>query len=567
MWLFEPSQYQQAIFEFIRYGKGSGVVDAKAGSGKSSTIEQAYRNHINPALKTLFLTFNKSIAVGLENRLPPTAAVKTLNALGNSLWWRHMTPFTVTVENRKTSISAKKLLGKEANFKDFGFASRSEKILFVKSCLGSIIKLVGFAKMHGLFPNRMDGWMPDVEESWLYFIEQYDLDFVTIEKDIPDYWKVRLTADEATYKKAMERLDFLEKNRIKLSIKLAKHLLIESIQNKEVIDFNDQIYMPLYYNLVPQWKYDIIFVDESQDLSDIQRLLIKRFLKFNGRLIAIGDSRQAIYAWRGSNGDSISIIQQEFGATVLPLSICYRCPKSVIEEAQKIVPEIECSPTADEGLVRHTEAMYFDDVRKGDAILCRRNAPLLGIAYTLLTKGIPVQVLGRDIGNALTELIEKFDCTTVSELSSSLDDYTKALLERYKKKGQEQKAAALEDKVKSINVLIQHKPTWLVSELVAFIENIYTDVVASDFVTLSSIHRSKGLEYRRVIIVESHRLGHAWGNAPAWVVQEEQNLRYVAITRAKEELYLLGRIGFIEGDSNMRHPPNSATCGYQDAVV
>ena len=826
MFSFKPSRYQQAIFDFIKFGSGSAVVDAKAGSGKSTVIEQAYRNYIDPSKKTLILAFNKTIATELQNRLPRTAVVKTLNALGHGLWYQHVAPTKVTFESRKTDNFAKRLLGKDAKFEDFGFDSKAELYSFNRSCYESIVKLVDLAKMHGLFPDRMDGWLPDTEESWAHLIDRFQLDFVNIEADTPDYWKLKLAGDASAYKQAMERLDLLERNRTNLSIRIAKHILIASIQSTNVIDFNDQIYLPVYYNLTPNEKYDFVFVDESQDLSDTQRLLVKRFLKQDGRLIAVGDEKQcqppdtqvlmtggeikrldqiksgdlvasydqqsasfvgasthgnkilqtssreysgnllrikttncetratpnhkwtvrfvgdtnhnivyllrqgdrfrigvcplftqqkilhfgqrcviekanqgwilgifnikreaslyesllaakykiplaafeptdsnlvydregldfivnscllleriyrcltdhgrelnypfwdrkkdypkekttvlttescnlmsdimsvpvyrgreevfwepisvltepysgpvisldvethhtyvadgiathnSIYSWRGSNSESISILRREFNATVLPLSISYRCPKSVVREAQKIVPEIECSPTADEGKVHISEFLYFKDVRRGDAILCRRNAPLLSVAYTLLARGVPVQVLGRDIGRALVTLINKFpDCKTVKDLRKELGLYADTLLERYKEKGQEKKAAALEDKVKSISILIDHKPSGKVADLVFFIENMYTDVAAADLVTLSSIHRCKGLEYPRVIILESHRLGQAWQGAPSWVVQEELNIKYVAYTRAKQELFLLGAVGFI--DDNLKPP-------------
>ena len=54
------SVYQLAVFDFIQNGKGSAIVDAKAGSGKTTTIVEAC-NRLPENLSVLFLAFNKSI--------------------------------------------------------------------------------------------------------------------------------------------------------------------------------------------------------------------------------------------------------------------------------------------------------------------------------------------------------------------------------------------------------------------------------------------------------------------------------------------------------------------------
>ena len=55
--VFKPSKYQQAIYDFITDGEGNTVIDAVAGSGKSTTIVNAL-NIIPQDRKILFLAFN-----------------------------------------------------------------------------------------------------------------------------------------------------------------------------------------------------------------------------------------------------------------------------------------------------------------------------------------------------------------------------------------------------------------------------------------------------------------------------------------------------------------------------
>jgi DNA helicase II / ATP-dependent DNA helicase PcrA len=67
------------------------------------------------------------------------------------------------------------------------------------------------------------------------------------------------------------------------------------------------------------------------------------------------------------------------------------------------------------------------------------------------------------------------------------------------------------------------------------IENLFTDGTAA--VELSTIHRAKGLEVDRVFIIRPDKLPLCWKGQLPWQAKQEQNLKYVAITRAKKELY------------------------------
>ena len=61
-------------------------------------------------------------------------------------------------------------------------------------------------------------------------------------------------------------------------------------------------------------------------------------------------------------------------------------------------------------------------------------------------------------------------------------------------------------------------------------------------IVLSSIHKAKGLEAPRVGILSAHLLPHPMARQE-WSYQQEVNLAYVAITRARRELYIAGNNG------------------------
>ena len=82
---FELSTYQKDILNFIENKTGNLLVDAKAGSGKTSTLVLLADKIIEQNKKCLFLAFNKSIIEELQSRIiSDNCQIKTLHSLGLS---------------------------------------------------------------------------------------------------------------------------------------------------------------------------------------------------------------------------------------------------------------------------------------------------------------------------------------------------------------------------------------------------------------------------------------------------------------------------------------------------
>jgi superfamily I DNA/RNA helicase len=62
---------------------------------------------------------------------------------------------------------------------------------------------------------------------------------------------------------------------------------------------------------------------------------------------------------------------------------------------------------------------------------------------------------------------------------------------------------------------------------------------SAGFVSLSTIHRAKGLESERVFVLEANTLPLSWSGQRPDQAEQERNLLYVALTRAKQDLFLL----------------------------
>ncbi|PWU21892.1 MAG: hypothetical protein C5B49_01955 [Bdellovibrio sp.] len=305
-----------------------------------------------------------------------------------------------------------------------------------------------------------------------------------------------------------------------------------------IIDFDDQLYLPVVYKLKFP-KYDWVFIDEAQDISSIQHVMLERSLNKGGRLVAVGDSHQAIYSFRGADSNSLNKIVETFNCIRLPLSISYRCPKSVVAEAKQYVPHIEAAPTATEGSVVDSGVannIKLYNPEESVMVVCRNNAPLLRLAYFLIAAKVPVRVEGREIGEGLANLIKKLRARTIHDLGPRLEEWHAR--ETAKKLAVDKSAdlSAIDDKYECLLCLLESTQAQTVPELINEVKNLFDPKPGKKYVICSTIHRAKGLESEKVFFLDSWRLPSKYAKTEEQL-QQEHNLAYVAVTRAKQSLH------------------------------
>jgi DNA helicase-2/ATP-dependent DNA helicase PcrA len=324
-------------------------------------------------------------------------------------------------------------------------------------------------------------------------------------------------------------------------IAVAQKLLVRSNQMTDRVDFDDMIYLPLIYP-VKFWQYDTVFIDEAQDTNAARRELVKRLVKRTGKIIAVGDPRQAIYGFTGADADSLDLIKRDFKAKEMPLTITYRCPKNVVAFARRWVNHIEAAPTAPEGSV--TSQTFEDMVQRQDldrnsAILCRNTKPLVQAAFALIRLNIACRIEGRDIGGGLKKLATRWkSIRTLNALDDKLDEWKKKEVAKAKETKKDRKVQEIEDKVDTLKVIMdrcreegQHN----IEHALAYIDRIFGDNV-TDVMTLSTIHKSKGREWNRVFWLDRVNTCPSKAARQMWEFEQENNLQYVAATRAMSEL-------------------------------
>lgn len=474
------SDNQQRIFDFVQNQSGNAIIEAVAGSGKTTTIVEAIKL-VPQSQSTIFLAFNKSIAEELKSR---GVNAKTFHSLCCSAAMRSV---------QATGVSGDKLYQlMKRNF------TADEVFLYASF----VTRLVSLGKQVGILCL-----LPDTYNTWMAIIEHHDLE---------------LDKDNAEIDRAIE---------------IASELLHYS-NNSNMIDFDDMLYLPVLFK-VSLPKFFFIFVDEAQDTNAIQREILRKIMGPRSRLVAVGDPAQAIYGFRGADADSLNLIQKEFHCDRFTLSVSYRCATNIVQHARNWVSFIEPSETAPEGeVITKNYTFELDEFDTKDLVVCRTTRPLISLAFKMLRKRIRVTVMGREIGDGLVRLIKKMDTNDLKVLDEKVEAWKIREMDKALLKFHESKAASIEDKAMCIQMLANEvdEEGGDVSELVNVIEQLFAPSYNS--VTLATIHKAKGLEADTVYWVNSSQCPSKWARQ-RWQKVQEKNLCYVATTRAKTKLVLI----------------------------
>lgn len=255
-------------------------------------------------------------------------------------------------------------------------------------------------------------------------------------------------------------------------------------------------------------------------------------------MLFVGDPRQSIMAFAGADSSSYDRIIAATGAQEFPLSVCYRCPTSHLDLVRQEVPDIEARPGAPEGTIASvSEDDLGDLVRAGDLVLCRMTAPLIAWCFKLIERQIPAKVRGRDLAEELANLARKVGrgapYTTFLARLGMYQRTHRAYLEQ--QEASESVLQTHDDRCAALVACYEGFTACAsVDALCAAIDDLFADDEAT--VWLSTVHRAKGLQARRVFVLSPHALPMRWHGQTPEEEWQERNLYYVAMTRATETL-------------------------------
>ena len=495
---FKPTIEQTAILAAAKRNDDNLMIKAMAGTGKTSTLKLV--SQVLPVRPSLALAFNVKIKKELEAAFPSHFTVKTMNGLGHAAWGKAI--------GKRCGVDGDKL-GKilKAILKAEGIQTQEDDFSVV-------MQLVRRARVMGLVPEGTRGTVlvPDTFDGW------------------------EMVAD-ACYLEATEQ-----------QIWLARRVLHESIKQAYMgnIDYDDQIYMSSLFGGVFE-KFPLVMADEAQDLSPLNHIQIRKSAA--GRLIVVGDPRQAIYAFRGADSSSMDTLRGlRDNWEELPLSTTFRCPKAVVARQQEHAPGYNAADSAPEGEVFFQPATpwKFEDLATigNGAILCRNNAPLFAAALRLIRRGIGCTLMGSEIGKALITLSKKVlpDDAANTELCLALvSEWRDGEISKARANEKEERVALIQDKAECLIAVMENSSAKTAGEIRRTLMTMFEE--RSLRFTLATGHKAKGLEWITVLHLDPWRVPSKYAkqalaeghDAP---MRQEKNLQYVIETRTQQKLVL-----------------------------
>lgn len=568
---FTPTKQQQDVTNFFEStfgpeyaGKLTSIfLNAVAGAGKTSTIMlqietlMKIEKELGRALVACNLSFNTNIRDASKVKMTAigsTVEAKTTNQLGRGILAAAAKDGMCAAPHGKADAKKYKVLAEE-QLQDWKYNKLYfENFKEYNRAVTAVVELVDAVRATQMEPT---------EDNLIDIIMHYRLED-KIDVTAP-YWSLVATSVGLVLKKGISAYN--------------RGCTVEIDGDKEVYkkgwhDFNDQICLPLYLDLAsPTW--DVIFIDEAQDLNVARRMMITRSIKPNGTLFFVGDPDQSIQGFTFSDTDSVDNIIEHTGAVQFPLSVCWRCDSDIIRLAQVLVPRIEARPNAPKGIVDVLSSSKFietlepgykrgSEEKDPDLALCRVKKDLVENCLACIRAGKPAIVRGREIGRGITTLLDDVVAkhpAPVAELYRSIQEYADNKVSKLlKKKNSEQAISDFMDNVDTLSALVggfledEKNQYASIDELKTYIAAKFADDDTEQTnadrvkpIVFSTIHKAKGLEYDRVFILSPELLPHPLSKG-GWQEKQERNIIYVAITRAKKALYFVGGVPALLAD-------------------
>lgn len=541
---YEPSSYQLPILNEVINGKGHLLINAKAGSGKTSTLKMICE--VAPKTsKILNLAFNKKIADEMSAKIQkPNVECSTIHSRGFSTLKSKLSTYGKYTGNPSKGYAHKtKFIDRHAQDWNWvlpieTYESLKEKSDTVRDLIDLIrLSLCGMQKEgenviqkcyeRGLFASmtmaQLAKFMRErlgVEDKLLELCEKHDIVF----------------GDNEHFKAFQIVLEMLKE--------FIGHFEGKTIGKTVDIDFVDMVFLPSVLDFYIFQEYDLVLVDECQDLSACTLQLIKKYVSPTGRMIFVGDKGQAIYGFAGSDSASFQNISEIENVKAFPLNECYRCGKDIINFVRMGNFDNEIIPFSGNGKGEVQMNSSYKEIQSGDLVLCRMTFPLVKLCYQLIGEGKGANVLGKDIGASIINLYKKCKSQNIVDviafMQKEIENTYRKLCKMYPDLTPQQifsfpSYESMQEKVAIVELIISNNGTVTSKDtLTARIESIFTDNIGGG-ITLSTVHKAKGAEADRVFIIENELMPHKRAKKD-WQREQEKNLQYVAYTRAKHYL-------------------------------
>lgn len=466
------SDQQLEIFDAMSAPAGNVMVRARAGAGKTTTVI-AGLEYAPPGGK-LLVAYNRVVAAELRKRAPADVDVRTLHSLGLAMVAQNFGDVRVDQDKGLRIAQAVAHQLPPPQTEEQRAARRS-------------------------FPHRLRTYVGLAKNVQPTSTEQ--LRRTLIEK----VWEPACDIDEL--------------------VRLVRACLTQAALDTQTVDFDDMVYFPRRFGMAMA-PYSLVVVDEWQDMSPGQLWLV---MQAGRRVVGVGDERQAIYSWRGADKNAMQHAVDTLDAEVLPLSTTYRCGYNIVEHVRTTFPDLSdfrAAPGAAPGDVE-TVAEQSLNPQPGDFVLSRKNALLVPHALDCAKRGVPICVTGFNLAKQIKTLVDMSLASTTRELRTWARERKAKEVNLLREQDREDLIPSVVDRFDTL--VAMSFGVNAMSQMMVKVRKLVTDEPTPGTVTFSSVHRAKGHERERVWVLEDSL-------RPLGYSDEEDNIRYVAATRAKHEL-------------------------------
>lgn len=453
-------------------------IDAGAGAAKTSTLALCAEQYVVPSL---YLAFNKTMATEAAERFPGWVTCKTTHGLAYGVFGRPLHAKLARPTGRYENVCG---TGSEV--------AKFFKIAAQETVMGKRITSNGIGQ--------------SVKETVNNF--EYSADETLLIKHV-SYSALKKVAKEDHFDTAFYAAVVLD---------YAKKLWALRTNIRSNILITHDTYLKLYQLSKPDLsEYEIVYLDEAQDTNDCVLDIIKR----QHKVVFVGDQRQQIYGFRGS----VNAMAKIDCATGF-LTTSFRFGQEVADLANIILGK------TGEGALKGWDQLNTEVIRRRDILdlpqkhtrLYRTNAALLSDAVGLIGRGMKVN-LEIDVKDFLRKL--------ESAVELKMGNMSKVKHEDFLAYANWQE-------------LVDESPTGEIGRIYKIIEGghhfevigVLTSHRNTDNpdIIMTTAHKSKGREWDYILLADD--FPSAYNNEGDYVGLEEmeENLLYVAVTRAKKWL-------------------------------
>lgn len=475
---FPPTPQQAAVIEAMADPKQRVIkVEACAGSGKTTLLTMCALALVVPSL---YLAFNKVTATEGSEKFPKHVTCSTTHSVAY---------------RAATNVVRNKLSRPSGRYQNVaGTGSEICKFYQIDS-----IRVDEDTTISGSYMGLL------VKQALARFEQSADLAIGLEHCGVGDYYD-RLKAVDGAIKYV--------KNQV---LAVARRMWADRINPATPVLATHDTYLKLFQLSKPVLHgYEVLYVDEFQDTTPCVLDIVMN--QTSMKIVIVGDARQAIYGWRGAINAMLMV-----DAPSYPLTKSFRYGQAVADVATAVL-ERDMVITGNEAIISQTRRANLGllDETKPYARLFRTNGALLESAVTAIQarQSVAIEIDVKDFA----KLLESAQALRDRNMKEVKHEKMLAYREWDEAKLEAKHDAELKRVVKIVE---EGRSARFIEILLNF--NNFPD----PHITFTTAHKSKGREWHQVRVEEDFPDGY--NEAGEWVglSTEEQNLLYVAVTRAQ----------------------------------